>query len=495
MLEHPSNPSYEPLPLPARGNKDKDYLERYNALRHMAGDVALLESAQDLVDEMLFFRPYPHLQAVYNLMVEYKAGEGHLPNMATYDVELASYLQSFGIHELHQKDMRELVLKGLSAHPMEINNADVHLVVIEEYRDYLYGQYTSTMQNGFHNVEDMTEFGEEMLRKLTHNPFKAAKVTSFAHSFESDLADVARTAMGVPFMDEMLDGGPAAGELIGFLAPSGGGKSTLGWMAASACIMSKRDIWYVSTEQRMKGDFQMRSMSLLTGQSRNIFKHGWDSVPANIKDLCKERVEEYDVYSHFIDATDTEYRSIDAVFEPVRRKIAQGQHPGLIIVDWWGRLSDQINLNNPAIKTDPQKRMHDRDNLHRLKKLAEEFRCPILVLHQLSGAANGKSSNTKLTAADAQENKSFNNMFDFCFVAGNRNSDDVLDINTDKARSIARCTRKQKLNGEFCKFEDVTDYDSVHDAHTLEAPGKPAPPPLLNGQDLGDIGGTRDYSN
>jgi hypothetical protein len=83
------------------------------------------------------------------------------------------------------------------------------------------------------------------------------------------------------------------------------------------------------------------------------------------------------------------------------------------------------------------------------------------VFHQLNGAANAKGPNARLSAADAQENKAFNNMFDFCIVLGVRDGDDILRITTDKARGEARQDMKAKLNGAYCRMDVADEPDDV----------------------------------
>ena len=174
---------------------------------------------------------------------------------------------------------------------------------------------------------------------------------------------------------------------------------------------------------------------------------------------------------------------------PIRKAKESGEViPSLIIVDWWGRLSDQIALNNPQVKSEAEKRQFRRNLLHNMKQYAEEFECPIIILHQLTGQANKKSSKANITSADAQEDATFNNMFDFCFVFGNRDSDDVFTITTDKARGQARTSRKQKLDGGHCRLVDVTgDYDSQ--AEVLTTAQINLQTGVYGGQNVKDFGG------
>jgi len=470
------------MPLPSMGGKSVEVKEWETVLRHLVYDQPLYEASLEIIAEMDFFRPYPHMGHVYDMLVEYSE-DGKMPTRTTYTNYLADYLQKRGVHANDSMDMLELVGAGIGMQVLDVSMDDVHLILLDTYREHIYGKVHRTLES-VESVEDLAEFLRENERKLTMNPFKAAKATTFCLDPETALEGMTRSPIGVDALDRMLDGGPAAGELIGYLAPSGGGKSTVGWMAAVATMTQKKRAWYLSTEQRLKGDFSVRVQSLITGESRNAFKHGWKNVPEQIRLKSQEQVTKYEAYSTFLDLTDTEYQSVDAVFDPIRKAFNRGDKPDLIVLDWWGRLNDQINSCNPKITTDPQKRTASRNNLHRLKQIAEDLECPIFVLHQLTGQANKKGSKSKITSADAQEDATFNNMFDFCFVAGNRNGDDVFNLTTDKARGAARTSVDQKLNGAYCRIDDVKEFSKADDLYALK-PGESELP--VNGQLQSDL--------
>ncbi len=481
-----------PNPL-AVGNtrRTRIYKEASNVLKHMIYDQELFENSRDHIEEMQYFAPYPHFSALHDMMKVYYADTGKTPNHTTYDVELEEHLEANSIHPAQIAECVQLVSQGLNLHPVHANMEDVHLVLKEEYAAYVQETTENRIsQGGFDTPDDLLQYMRSQTLKLEVDPYTSAKAVGF-FDMESDKAldSMQREPIGVSFMDEMLEGGPAPGELIGILAPSGGGKSTFSCMAAASVIGMHKHCYYISTEQKLAGDLSSRFYTLITNNHRNVFSQGWKGVPESVKLMFEERKKELNQYSHFLDATDTQYKSLEALFSPIRKSRASGEVvPSLIIVDWWGRLSDQIALNNPHLKDSADKRQFKRNLLHSMKQYAEELHCPIVVLHQLTGQANKKGSKAKISSADAQEDATFNNMFDFCFVFGNRNSDDVFDISTDKARGQARTSKQQKLDGAYCRIVDATsDYDAQE--QDLTASAISALPGILNGQSLSDFTG------
>jgi RecA/RadA recombinase len=448
-------------------------------------DQALYEASKELLLEMGYFNNYPFANIIFNYMNMYYERTHKLPNLSSYTLDMPAWFTYYELSEADTLYYTDFIRYAFNAPVTEINNDDVITIIKSDYVSFISNSFKTELTGAEDlEVDDIYERAKKYVLKYENDPFTRAKVEPiFAQDFEEMLAAAMRKSIGVKFIDEMLDGGVAPGELIGILAPSGGGKSTIGCMILAACVATSRNCWYYSTEQKLKGDLFIRFCCLATGLQRKVFSAGWKAVPADTKELLTKAKPRYLKYSKFADVSTTKYQSLDGLFEEVHKDIANNEPPGCIVIDWWGRLSDQLNINNPSIKSDPQARRHDRDNLHKLKQFAEEFNCPIIVLHQLSGVANEKGPKAKLTGAHAQENKTFPNMFDFCFIIGNRDSDNIATVHTDKARSTAKTTRKQKLNGAFCRFEDPDNFDSDVNSYHADITN------IMSGQRKLDLGG------
>ena len=334
----------------------------------------------------------------------------------------------------------------------------VKYMIEESYKEHM----KAVFQNKIASEGVSKEETQAMARLLDKKLFDEAEPTHVFADMGGNLETVVRNALGVDFVDDRLDGGMADGEALCVIAPSGGGKSTLANQVLKAAIDRRRDGWYYSTEQKLKGDMAVRHLCLASGATRNTFSKGMSGVPQPVKDILEKSKPKWVEHCKFMDVSDKEYSSLENLFEPVTDSIREGKKPGIIIIDWWGRLLAML-MKNANLRSERVMRDFEADSLHSIKQYAERFGCPIVVLHQLSGAAKGKGPGARLTASDAQGNKSLDNMFDFVIMLGQRDGDDNLEAFTDKARSVAKTRVKIHLDGAKCCFHYAEDSDSIED--------------------------------
>lgn len=89
-------------------------------------------------------------------------------------------------------------------------------------------------------------------------------------------------------------------------------------------------------------------------------------------------------------------------------------------------------------------------------KVALHFKCPVYLIHQLSGAANDKSSGARLSHTDAAEAKNFGENLDFCFIVGPPNGELLFQfINSKHRRSGAHDPLIMRLRGELSRIEST----------------------------------------
>jgi RecA/RadA recombinase len=291
------------------------------------------------------------------------------------------------------------------------------------------------------------------------------KMVNPFENWRKNLIQVPRESLGISFIDMMLSGGAAAGELLGFLGPSGGGKSTFALQFTAMQALKNKHVLYQSAEQSIEGDFMERLCSLATNRERKIFENGFEA-------LSQEVVEEIDTvgkiwgeYIHFNDISNIDIRLTDSrqLFEPLEDLLKTCGSVDWVVLDWWGRVRDKLMLGMEGYVSESEKRIHQRNWLHTLKQMAKEYDTRVLIFHQLAGDVAGRSAGKAPSSHKAQEDSNFNNMMDFCFTWGLPDSEGYVIFATDKARRNAKTKCWSKLNGSMCRFEEKGSPDTFAD--------------------------------
>jgi len=266
-----------------------------------------------------------------------------------------------------------------------------------------------------------------------------------------------RMKLGLQFMDNALDGGAAPKECILLVAPSGGGKTTIGMQLSAYRVARHSHVVYLSTEQALEGDMAMRQAMLGAQAPRSVLKKGRHAAPPDVLERLEVAKNEWKTYFHFVDCRKKAggpNMRIEDLFAPIDRLLAMGQQIDLVVLDWWGRLRSRM-LMQMQRSSDARDRNAASDWLDTLIQGIKDRNSRLLVLHQVKGAKAGMGANAKVTTHDAQEDSNLNNLFEFGFAVGKLDSDNRTKINCDKARSSARTSGELELDGDRGMFKTV----------------------------------------
>ena len=91
-------------------------------------------------------------------------------------------------------------------------------------------------------------------------------------AFEPSPASRKPQPLGIPWLDSMLGGGLADGEVFLFLAPTGCGKTTLATQIAWSRAMQQSHTVYITYNEPLEGHIDNRFCSLMTGIPRPDFE-------------------------------------------------------------------------------------------------------------------------------------------------------------------------------------------------------------------------------
>ena len=155
--------------------------------------------------------------------------------------------------------------------------------------------------------------------------------------FESPSANRKPQPLGIPWLDSMLAGGLADGEVFLFLGPSGGGKTTLSTQIAWLRAMQRSHTVYITYDEPLEGYIDNRFCSLMTGAPRPDFeKQAITGMAPDIQHRFQAWREAYGDFLHLYDGSGTKHGKggIEDVRQAIAYEIDQGRRPSLVIVDW-----------------------------------------------------------------------------------------------------------------------------------------------------------------
>ncbi len=154
---------------------------------------------------------------------------------------------------------------------------------------------------------------------------------------QSPSADRKSQPLGIPWLDTMLAGGLADGEVFLFLGPTGGGKTTLATQIAWLRAMQRSHTVYITYDEPLEGYINSRFHSLMTGVSRpDLEKQAIADMSPEIQHKFQTWREAYGGFLHVYDGSGAKHGKggFEDITQIIAGEIAQSRHPKLVIVDW-----------------------------------------------------------------------------------------------------------------------------------------------------------------
>jgi hypothetical protein len=369
-----------------------------------------------------------------------KAGSGLPPEfIARYRTELIGWYQDQQWSDEWAKQILQDFLKRYAAQQLieKLSSVDDLDVIEQAY-------------NSVDNIIRGDPFGELVESTVWDD--------IWGHMYEAE-----RMSTGCEFVDQALAGGLAEKDCMLFIAPSGGGKTTMGMQMASYRVLHESHIVYVATEQPNEGDMATRQAMLGAGATRTQMEKGRGGASPELLARVEAVTPYWREYFHFIDCRKSQKSNfrIEDIFVPVDRLIEAGKKPELIVLDWWGRLRVRMMMAMSAKADSTRSRIAASEWLDTLIDGTKERKSRLCVLHQTKGASAGKGPKARVSTHDAQEDSNLNNLFEFAFALGKLDSDNRCRVNCDKARTTARTDGYLYLDGERGRFStaDATTMD------------------------------------
>lgn len=438
---------------------EEDRLEKEVTLAHLLNRRHVMRPVYRQLQDMNYFIDFEDLHLIFHFACEYMKLYDRCPSYELYKLNLAGMADELNISE----DVARAAMTKLGGLLQEYEWHDelVQDWIKESIKEEEMRRYKDALES--EDIDEALEKLPDFSTSMQADPFQQITLQNPFDDLANNMEVAQRTPLGVDFLDYILDGGVCKGEAIGILAPSGGGKTTLALQIADAQVIARKHVLYISTEQKLRGDVSIRSYCLAAKAPRDAFKNGLDNVPPEIVETLEMQKKYWLQYFHFMDVSDLKIQTLEQIYKPLEDLIAQGKPPSLIIIDWWGRLRDNLTLNHVDVanKSESRARIASRDWLHNIKQKAEKYDAATVVFHQLAGAEAKKSAKSTPSVYAAQEDSNFSNMFDFAFALSNRNAMDNARLSAGKARGAAKMEATVHLDGRYCRFKRAEDVDST----------------------------------
>jgi len=289
-------------------------------------------------------------------------------------------------------------------------------------------------------------------------------VEPFAIDQSDNLELTPRFPTGVFFLDLMLDGGVRPGEAYGFIAPSGGGKTTFSNQLAIEYASRGNHVFVFTYEQPVNNDYLYPVRVCASRIPRDRMK----SVKT-VNDFTEaEKLKFYKAkelinrYLHFVDFSGCGDNpgagagGITEVERVIERYVRSGTKPGAVIVDWFWPM---VLRASPDLE-EGARRAFAKNQILQFKQMMGKLKCWGWINQQLTSADAGRKKTPEWNAA--AELKSFAEYLDFCFTLGMLVEGRGV-IKSSKARGAAVSSQPVILDGQLARFESS---DMVQDPTT-----------------------------
>jgi RecA/RadA recombinase len=266
---------------------------------------------------------------------------------------------------------------------------------------------------------------------------------------------------GIEFVDILLRGGPWKHDLMGLLAPSGGGKTTFAIQLAVSWVRQDvlRHSILLSYEQPLEGDLHARMCSAITGLPVTTFRGKTkESLHPEVLQKLDECGAALKDRFHFVDLSGARagVRGIEDIKAMLSElNIPENGPPTLVIIDWLMPCIQRAMLGAGVSMDGEHLRLFGSRFMDDLKILKNNWNIVLLVNHQLNCEKAKASSAKKPDWTDAAEWKAFAWYMDVCFALGALSEDHVGWFVASKVRSTAASDRMVKLKGDYIKFVEA----------------------------------------
>lgn len=285
-----------------------------------------------------------------------------------------------------------------------------------------------------------------------------------------------RTPTGVDFFDLLIGGGVKAGDVIGVLGPSGGGKTTLAVMLACSFARLRREyVGYFSYEDEYFDEISRRTYGYMGGIPRSILHglHDIKQLPASYASALDMALAEYGEYLLPFDMVRDSSKGVGGggateLEIALRLSAEKGKPCRLVIID---QLQPMVMRYMGQKNQDPEKmRFVMSAMIPALKRIAQAGRmnCAVILFHQLATAFQSGNPTRKMSRAQGSEYRAFDQFVQACLNLGVTDDKNRSWLSATKARDAKLTDLIIQHNHEYYRIEYYPDRFQVAGKRFIE---------------------------
>lgn len=343
--------------------------------------------------------------------------------------------------------------------------ADADLVpkyALDILANFLFERHTMSRYDQERQEKGMNrqKFQELHEQSMADNIIGARVVEPFGDSSTDKITIAPRQPTGIGFLDDLI-GGMRIGEAMGFLAPSGGGKTTFSNQVAISYAMQGKHVFVFTYEEPISDEYLQPVWACASRLSRSTFENisHFSQIPADKLKQFLQAKAKISNYLHYIDMSGTGgsgsgfggVEEIETVLLEYREK---GISVDAFIIDWFWPMFKR--WTSTATRTFGESSGEERGRAQlctdRIKQLCGRYKCWAWVNQQATPSEAKKKK--KMEQQDSAELKSFSWYMNGCLALNTLDEDEYNGtLNYSKARSVRKGSIPIHLNGDMATFE------------------------------------------
>jgi replicative DNA helicase len=354
-----------------------------------------------------------------------------------------------------------MVMPEIYTQPADTFNADYMIKYVQEFIDER--RVRAELQAAADSLAPLGNSVKAVSDVYTSSRISTGTPTDIFSASAKSVRRAKKQPTGVVFIDMLLDGGIAPGEIYGLVGISGQGKSILAQQIAIELARQHVHVAVFHYEMDMMPTVQNRIYGYLAGIPKDMLgKYAcMDDFPAQYRDALQTAEDAFArEYLHMYGMKETAHggaHGMEDVFATLRDLERQGIHVQLVVIDQLIPMARRGMMATGQAPDQAKQRhfMQQYIDVANQNVGPTKFNTAMLIVHQAGNDTKGRPPTIKPKQGETFEDKGFDNWICYLIALGNQDEERRCWCVTTKARGIERDGFIIQLNEHFPRFDYV----------------------------------------